>query len=138
VTAAQVRDVILRLIAAGHWRNGDPDILVICDAGYDPMRLACQLADLPVRYWAGCAPTGCCTSRRRRDGATASRAPAPAQDPVAIHGWRVKGPSSSARAGESPIRAATSWARARISASACRQCAAKHNSPIGERMVRAQ
>jgi hypothetical protein len=36
VTAAQVRDVILRLIAAGHWRNGDPDILVIYDAGYDP------------------------------------------------------------------------------------------------------
>jgi hypothetical protein len=46
--------------------------------------------------------------------------------------------SSSARAGELVILAATSWPRARISASACRQCAAKHNSPIGERMVRAQ
>ena len=28
VTAAQVRDVIARLIAAGHWREGDPAILV--------------------------------------------------------------------------------------------------------------
>ena len=48
VTAAQVREVITRLIAAGHWRDGDPPILVIFDAGYDPMRLACLLADLPV------------------------------------------------------------------------------------------
>ena len=48
VTAAQVRDVITRLIEAGHWREGDPPILVIFDAGYDPMRLAYQLADLPV------------------------------------------------------------------------------------------
>ena len=48
VTAAQVREVITRLIAAGHWHEGDPPILVIFDAGYDPMRLAYQLADLPV------------------------------------------------------------------------------------------
>src|SRR6266536_2064890 len=49
ITAAQVRDVITRLIDAGHWCDGDPDILVIFDAGYDPMRLACRLADLPVQ-----------------------------------------------------------------------------------------
>src|SRR5450631_3072227 len=48
VTAAQVRDVIGRLIGAGHWRGGDLPILVIFDAGYDPMRLAYQLAGLPV------------------------------------------------------------------------------------------
>jgi hypothetical protein len=48
VTAAQVREVIIRLVDAGHWRDGDPPILVIFDAGYDPMRLAHQLADLPV------------------------------------------------------------------------------------------
>ena len=48
VTACQVREVITRLIAAGHWREGDLPILVIFDAGYDPMRLACQLAGLPV------------------------------------------------------------------------------------------
>jgi DDE superfamily endonuclease len=48
VTAAQVRDVIARLIEAGHWSEGDPAVLVIFDAGYDPMRLAYRLADLPV------------------------------------------------------------------------------------------
>jgi hypothetical protein len=48
VTAAQVREVITRLIEAGHWRQGDPPVLVIVDAGYDPMRLACQLTGLPV------------------------------------------------------------------------------------------
>src|SRR6516162_4686120 len=48
VTAAQVRDVITRLIGAGHWQAGDPAILVIFDAGYDVTRLAWLLADLPV------------------------------------------------------------------------------------------
>ena len=48
VTAAQVRDVITRLIGAGHWRQGDPRILVVFDAGYDVTRLAWLLADLPV------------------------------------------------------------------------------------------
>ena len=48
VTAAQVRDVITRLVAAGHWREGDPAILVIFDAGYDVTRLAYLLADLPA------------------------------------------------------------------------------------------
>ena len=48
ITAGQVRDVITRVIDAGHWREGDPPVLVIFDAGYDPMRLAYQLADLPV------------------------------------------------------------------------------------------
>ena len=53
VTAAQVREVITRLIAAGHWRDGDLPIVVIFDAGYDPMRLAHQLADLPVQILVG-------------------------------------------------------------------------------------
>src|SRR5260370_8164647 len=48
VSAAQVRDVITRLIAAGHWREGDLAILVVFDAGYDVTRLAWLLADLPV------------------------------------------------------------------------------------------
>src|SRR5260370_28258296 len=48
VTAAQVRDVITRLIAAGHWREGDLATLVVFDAGYDVTRLAWLLADLPV------------------------------------------------------------------------------------------
>ena len=48
VTAAQVREVAERIIAAGHWRDGDPDILVVFDAGYDLTRLAWLLAGLPV------------------------------------------------------------------------------------------
>jgi len=48
VTAAQVRDVVARLIEAGHWSEGDPAILVVFDAGYDVTRLAYLLPDLPV------------------------------------------------------------------------------------------
>jgi hypothetical protein len=48
VTAVQVRDVLTRLIEAGHWREGDPPVLVVFDAGYDVTRLAFLLADLPV------------------------------------------------------------------------------------------
>jgi hypothetical protein len=48
VTAAQVREVAARLIEAGHWHDGDPDILVVFDSGYDLTRLAWLLRDLPV------------------------------------------------------------------------------------------
>src|ERR1039458_1571375 len=53
VTAAQVRDVVGRLIAAGQHRDGDPDVLVVFDAGYDVTRLAFLLADLPVELQIG-------------------------------------------------------------------------------------
>src|SRR5215469_682144 len=49
VTATQVRGVIGRLAAAGHWREGDPHILIVFDAGYDVTRLAWLLKDLPVQ-----------------------------------------------------------------------------------------
>jgi hypothetical protein len=48
VTAAQIRGVAGRLIAAGHWRDGDPGIRFIFDSGYDLTRLAWLLRDLPV------------------------------------------------------------------------------------------
>ena len=48
VTAAQVRDAVARLMAAGHWKPGDPDIIIVLDAGYDLTRLAWLLADLPA------------------------------------------------------------------------------------------
>jgi hypothetical protein len=48
VTAGQLRDVVARLIAAGQHVPGDPDILIVADAGYDLPRLAVLLADLPV------------------------------------------------------------------------------------------
>jgi hypothetical protein len=48
VTAVQVRDLVARLIEADQWRQGDPDILLVLDAGYDTARLAFLLDDLPV------------------------------------------------------------------------------------------
>ena len=49
VTATQLREVVERLIRAGHWQPGDPDMWIVADAGYDGPRLAFLLADLPVR-----------------------------------------------------------------------------------------
>lgn len=48
VTARQIREVVARLTAAGQWRPGDSDILLVADAGYDGPRLAHVLADLPI------------------------------------------------------------------------------------------
>ena len=48
VAARQLRDVAGRLIAAGHWKAGDPDILIALDSGYPAARLAWELRDLPV------------------------------------------------------------------------------------------
>lgn len=49
VTAAQVRGVVTRIIASGQWQPGDPDILLVFDAGYDLARLSFLLAGLPVQ-----------------------------------------------------------------------------------------
>jgi hypothetical protein len=49
VTAVQLRQLIERLIAAGQWTAGDPEILIVADAGYDGPRLAWLLRDLPVQ-----------------------------------------------------------------------------------------
>ncbi|MHB1818738.1 MAG: transposase [Streptosporangiaceae bacterium] len=65
VTAAQVREVVTRLIEAQHWREGDPPILVIFDAGYDVTRLAFLLADLPAELLGRLRSDGCCTSPPR-------------------------------------------------------------------------
>jgi hypothetical protein len=48
VTAVQLREVVERLRAAGHYKDGDLPILIVLDAGYDVTRLAFLLADLPV------------------------------------------------------------------------------------------
>jgi hypothetical protein len=48
VTACQLRAVVARLRSAGHWRPGDPAIMVMLDSGYDVTRLAFVLSDLPI------------------------------------------------------------------------------------------
>ncbi|MGW0537886.1 NF041680 family putative transposase [Streptomyces sp. NPDC003032] len=49
ITTVQIREVVQRLIAAGQWCQGDLEILVVLDAGYDAPRIAHLLADLPVQ-----------------------------------------------------------------------------------------
>jgi DDE superfamily endonuclease len=53
VTAAQVREVAGQLIAAGHWHDGDPDIVVVFDTGYDLTRRGCPA---PTAGRPGTAP----------------------------------------------------------------------------------
>ncbi|MFJ7775715.1 NF041680 family putative transposase [Streptomyces yangpuensis] len=48
ITTVQVRRVVEDLIAGGRWREDDPDILVVFDAGYDAPRMAYLLDGLPV------------------------------------------------------------------------------------------
>jgi len=69
VTAAQLREVVGRLVAAGRWRPGDPPTVIAADAGYDPVRLSWLLRDLPVTVVG-----------RVRSGRS-FRAPAPAREP---------------------------------------------------------
>ncbi|MFC9948971.1 transposase, partial [Streptomyces pratensis] len=49
VTARQMRELVERLIDAGQRTDGDPEILIVVDAGYDVPRLAFLLKDLPVQ-----------------------------------------------------------------------------------------
>jgi hypothetical protein len=92
VTAGQLRKVITRLAAAGHWRDGDPRILAVFDAGYDIARLAWLLKDLPIQLcgrlrsgrvlYLPAPPEGATASRAARPGTAASsgsprRAPGP-------------------------------------------------------------
>jgi hypothetical protein len=79
VTAAQLRDLITRLIEAGHWHDGDPPILVIFDAGYDVTRLAWLLADLPAEL----------LGRRRSDRVMQLTAPPHQRGTVGRWPWRI-------------------------------------------------
>ncbi|WP_091044662.1 NF041680 family putative transposase [Glycomyces sambucus] len=47
-TASQVRAVVVDLVNAGQWAEGDRPIILVTDAGYVPARMAWQLDDLPV------------------------------------------------------------------------------------------
>jgi hypothetical protein len=67
LAATQLRTVIHALITAGHWQEGDPEIWIIGDSGYDgPGWRSCW----PIsrfRCWCGCAQTGCWPSPRHPD-----------------------------------------------------------------------
>ena len=76
VTAAQLRDVVERLIATGHWKETESDILIVMDSGYDVTRLAYVLADLPVGD-GGAAALGPRDAAARARRAHRARAPPP-------------------------------------------------------------
>ncbi|GGN87460.1 hypothetical protein GCM10010112_70110 [Actinoplanes lobatus] len=48
LTCTQIRGLVGRLVAAGRWQPGEPDILIVLDAGYEAPRIAWLLRDLPV------------------------------------------------------------------------------------------
>jgi DDE superfamily endonuclease len=52
VTAGQIRQVVDRLAVAGQHGPGDPPVLVVLDAGYDVVRLAWLLREVPVQVLA--------------------------------------------------------------------------------------
>ncbi|MER7489462.1 transposase [Streptomyces sp. NPDC126497] len=62
VTARQLRDVAARLIAAGYWRPGDAEVLIVMDSGYDTAYLTHALADLPVVRSDVCVRTASCSA----------------------------------------------------------------------------
>lgn len=87
-SAHQLREVLQRLIAAGHWKPGDPAVEIVMDSGYDVTRLAFLLADLPVvltgrvrsdRVMLGAAPARCpgAIGRPARHGAVFTLAAPP-------------------------------------------------------------
>jgi hypothetical protein len=80
VTAAQVREVLGQLREAGQWSEGDPPVLVVFDAGYDIVRLAWLLRDLPVQV----------VGRLRSD--RVFHLPAPARVPGQVGRSRRHGP----------------------------------------------
>jgi len=106
VTAGQVREVVMRIIDAGQWSDGDPDILVVFDAGYDLTRLAWLLAGLPaevagrvrsdrVMYFPAPARVPGTTGRPTRHGAAlrlAGPLPDPAAGMTAVHETARYGP----------------------------------------------
>ena len=112
VTATQVREVITRLREAGHHRDGDPDILLVFDAGYELARLAFVLADLPVQV----------LGRMRSDRVLCFPAPPPARtgrpprhgpefrfaDPIT---WPAPETTSSTEADRYGTASASAWNR---------------------------
>jgi hypothetical protein len=58
VTATQIRDVIARLIDAGQYQPGDPDMVIVFDAGYDVCRRSKNTATIPRSRTCGprCKP----------------------------------------------------------------------------------
>jgi hypothetical protein len=133
VTATQVREVVGRLQQAGHHKPGNPDILVVFDAGYDVTRLAFLVRDLPVellgrlrsdRVFYFPAPP------RRRDGKPGRP---PQHGPGFALGWAISQPAPEATTSTETSRYGTAQAHAwtRLHPKLARRDAwAEHDGPL--------
>lgn len=68
VTATQPRFVVARLMYVGPWREGDPEIWVVMDSGYEVAFPSHTLADLPVVLVARLHSDGAMRPERRGYG----------------------------------------------------------------------
>jgi hypothetical protein len=92
VTAAQLREVVHRVISAGHWQPGDPDMWIVADAGYDgPGWRSCS-PTCRCGCWSGCAPTGCCAGSHH-PGCHGTAAASPAMAASSSSATRAAGAS---------------------------------------------
>ena len=104
VTAAEVGGVIGRIVAAGHWHDGDPDIMLIYDAGYErPAGLAAAGSTRAGARSAGNSPVAVAGTH-----AAASRPvvrPAAARPGAeALRGHRLDRAGRSHHDGDLPVR----------------------------------
>ncbi|MFI6937433.1 hypothetical protein [Streptomyces sp. NPDC050287] len=60
MTTVQLRELVERLVAAGQWKPGDPEVLVVLDAGYDAPGSPTCSAICPSRSSADSAQTVPC------------------------------------------------------------------------------
>jgi hypothetical protein len=72
--ATQLRAVVDMLITAGHWHEGDPEIWIIGDSGYDGLRLTFLLADLPAQLLVRMRSDRCWLPPRHPDAPARSAA----------------------------------------------------------------
>jgi hypothetical protein len=133
LTARQLREVVERLIAAGHWKDGDPGIIIALDAGYNASRLAHLLDGLPVilvvrvrpdRVFYGPAP-----ARRAGRGGRPGRhgTPVACGDPATWDGAAAVADAASPRYGQLSVMA---WPR--LHQKLDRSCGGWEDWPPGE------
>jgi hypothetical protein len=79
-----MRELVERLMTAGQWMDGDPEILIVVDAGYDVPRLAFLLKDLPAQVLGRMRSDASCDARSHL-ASPVSGPTAPPRHPVAVH-----------------------------------------------------
>ncbi|SOE79758.1 hypothetical protein SAMN05446589_8816 [Streptomyces sp. OV198] len=77
------REVVERLVATGRWQLGDPEVLVVLDAGHDALsRTPWGGLDMAARQKGAYGTADYCGAWRHASIATASATPARARSPA--------------------------------------------------------